>query len=55
LGGRFSASHSRENVVLNTKFLAEDLPYFVELLAEVASQTKFPGTHNHLGLRLSGV
>ncbi|CEN60158.1 Putative Ubiquinol-cytochrome C reductase complex core protein 2 [Aspergillus calidoustus] len=43
LGGRFSASHSRENVVLNTKFLAEDLPYFVELLAEVASQTKFPG------------
>ncbi|KAL2810227.1 Metalloenzyme, LuxS/M16 peptidase-like protein [Aspergillus granulosus] len=43
LGGQFSASHSRENVVLKTKFLAEDLPYFVELLAEVASQTKFPG------------
>ncbi|KAL2863474.1 ubiquinol--cytochrome-c reductase subunit 2 [Aspergillus lucknowensis] len=43
LGGEFSARHSRENVVLKTKFLANDLPYFVELLAEVASQTKFPG------------
>ncbi|KAL4959877.1 ubiquinol--cytochrome-c reductase subunit 2 [Aspergillus stella-maris] len=43
LGGEFSSTHSRENVVLKTKFLANDLPYFVELLAEVASQTKYPG------------
>ncbi|KAL4915588.1 Metalloenzyme, LuxS/M16 peptidase-like protein [Aspergillus aurantiobrunneus] len=43
LGGEFSSTHSRENIVLKTKFLANDLPYFVELLAEVASQTKFPG------------
>ncbi|KAL2817233.1 Metalloenzyme, LuxS/M16 peptidase-like protein [Aspergillus cavernicola] len=43
LGGEFSSTHSRENIVLKTKFLANDLPYFVELLAEVASQTKYPG------------
>ncbi|KKK16069.1 hypothetical protein ARAM_000711 [Aspergillus rambellii] len=43
LGGEFSSTHSRENIVLQTKFLANDLPYFVELLAEVASQTKFTG------------
>ncbi|RAK80449.1 ubiquinol--cytochrome-c reductase subunit 2 [Aspergillus fijiensis CBS 313.89] len=41
LGSEVSATHSRENVVLKAKFLANDLPYFVELLAEVASQTKF--------------
>lgn len=41
LGGAFSSSHSRENVVLTTKFLSNDLPYFTELLAEVASQSKF--------------
>ncbi|KAF3396062.1 hypothetical protein F1880_007342 [Penicillium rolfsii] len=41
LGGEISSSHSRENVVLRAKFLANDLPYFTELLAEVASQPKF--------------
>ncbi|KAJ5698277.1 Cytochrome b-c1 complex subunit 2 [Penicillium macrosclerotiorum] len=41
LGGEISSTHSRENVVLRAKFLANDLPYFTELLAEVASQTKF--------------
>ncbi|KAI9041702.1 ubiquinol--cytochrome-c reductase subunit 2 [Aspergillus affinis] len=41
LGGEVSSSHSRENIVLKAKFLANDLPYFAELLAEVASQTKF--------------
>jgi ubiquinol-cytochrome c reductase core subunit 2 len=41
LGGEISATHSRENLVLRTKFLANDLPYFTELLAEVASQSKF--------------
>lgn len=43
LGGEISSSHSRENVVLRAKFLANDLPYFTELLAEVASQPKFAG------------
>ncbi|KAI9933352.1 hypothetical protein ASPWEDRAFT_185518 [Aspergillus wentii DTO 134E9] len=42
LGGEVSSTHSRENVVLKAKFLSNDLPYFTELLAEVASQTKFP-------------
>ncbi|KAJ5619537.1 hypothetical protein N7510_003521 [Penicillium lagena] len=42
LGGEISSSHSRENIVLRAKFLSNDLPYFTELLAEVASQTKFP-------------
>ncbi|PYH98364.1 LuxS/MPP-like metallohydrolase [Aspergillus ellipticus CBS 707.79] len=41
LGGEVSSTHSRENVVLKAKFLSNDLPYFAELLAEVASQTKF--------------
>ncbi|KAJ5381055.1 Cytochrome b-c1 complex subunit 2 [Penicillium cataractarum] len=41
LGGEISSTHSRENVVLRAKFLANDLPYFTELLAEVASQPKF--------------
>ncbi|KAJ5134363.1 Ubiquinol-cytochrome C reductase complex core protein 2 [Penicillium atrosanguineum] len=41
LGGEISATHSRENLILRTKFLANDLPYFTELLAEVASKTKY--------------
>mgnify|MGYP003740288875 CR=1 FL=1 len=42
LGSEVSSSHSRENIVLRAKFLSGDLPYFAELLAEVASQTKYP-------------
>lgn len=49
LGGAFSSSHSRENVVLKTKFLSKDLPYFTDLLAEVASQSKFPGMSSGVG------
>ncbi|KAB8072847.1 Metalloenzyme, LuxS/M16 peptidase-like protein [Aspergillus leporis] len=41
LGGEVSSTHSRENIVLQAKFLSNDLPYFAELLAEVASQSKF--------------
>ncbi|KAF3028773.1 ubiquinol-cytochrome c reductase core subunit 1 [Penicillium rubens] len=41
LGGEISSTHSRENIVLRTKFLSKDLPYFTELLAEVATQSKF--------------
>jgi predicted Zn-dependent peptidase len=31
---------SRENIVLRAKFLREDLPYFVEVLADVLCHTK---------------
>ncbi|KAI9716515.1 MAG: hypothetical protein M1812_005246 [Candelaria pacifica] len=41
LGGELSAYHSRENLVIGAKFLRDDLPYFVELLAEVAAKTKY--------------
>ncbi|KAF2755616.1 LuxS/MPP-like metallohydrolase [Pseudovirgaria hyperparasitica] len=41
LGGEISANHSRENLVLGAKFLRDDLPYYVELLAEVAYRTKY--------------
>ena len=44
LGGQLSAYHSRENLVISTKFLRDDLPYFAELLGEVVSQTKYTGT-----------
>ena len=43
LGGQLSAKSTRESLILKAKFLSSDLPYFAELLAEVASQTKFPG------------
>ena len=43
LGGELSAYHSRENLVLSTRFLKDDLPYFAELLGEVVSQTKYTG------------
>lgn len=35
------AYHTREALVLEAKFLREDLPYFTELLSEVISQTKY--------------
>ncbi|KAF2826353.1 ubiquinol-cytochrome C reductase complex core protein-like protein 2 [Ophiobolus disseminans] len=41
LGASLNAYHSRENLVLEAKFLRDDLPYFVELLGEVASKTKY--------------
>ena len=41
LGSELIAYHSRENLVIGAKFLRNDLPYFVELLAEVASRTKY--------------
>ncbi|KAH7411921.1 Metalloenzyme, LuxS/M16 peptidase-like protein [Phaeosphaeria sp. MPI-PUGE-AT-0046c] len=41
LGATLTAHHSRENLVLEAKFLRDDLPYFVELLGEVASQSKY--------------
>ncbi|KAL2351249.1 ubiquinol-cytochrome C reductase complex core protein-like protein 2 [Cryomyces antarcticus] len=41
LGADLASYHSRENLVVGAKFLRDDLPYFVELLAEVATQTKY--------------
>ncbi|RMZ89992.1 hypothetical protein DV736_g2787, partial [Chaetothyriales sp. CBS 134916] len=41
LGGKAEAYHTRENLVLQTRFLKEDLPYFAELLAEVISKTRY--------------
>lgn len=41
LGGQVNAYHTRENLVLQAKFLRNDLPYFAELLAEVISKTRY--------------
>jgi ubiquinol-cytochrome c reductase core subunit 2 len=41
LGAQLNATHTRESLLLSAKFLTADLPYFVELLAEVISQTKY--------------
>ncbi|KAK4580524.1 ubiquinol-cytochrome c reductase core subunit 1 [Recurvomyces mirabilis] len=41
LGATIQAYHSRENVVLRAKFFRDDLPYFVEMLAEVATRTSY--------------
>ena len=40
-GGELSSTHSRENLIISAKFLKADLPYFVELLGEVLTKTKF--------------
>jgi ubiquinol-cytochrome c reductase core subunit 2 len=41
LGGQLSSKVERENIVLTTSFLREDLPYFVQALADIASETRF--------------
>ncbi|SMR59243.1 unnamed protein product [Zymoseptoria tritici ST99CH_1A5] len=41
LGAELQRYHTRENIVVGVKFLRDDLPYFVELLAEVATRTKY--------------
>ncbi|KAF2443544.1 LuxS/MPP-like metallohydrolase [Karstenula rhodostoma CBS 690.94] len=41
LGAQLSAYHTREALVLEAKFLRDDLPYYVELFGEVAASTKF--------------
>ncbi|KAH7117608.1 Metalloenzyme, LuxS/M16 peptidase-like protein [Dendryphion nanum] len=41
LGAQLRAYHTRENLILEAKFLRDDLPYFVELLGEVISSTKY--------------
>jgi ubiquinol-cytochrome c reductase core subunit 2 len=41
LGGQLIAKHTREALVIEASFLRNDLPYFLELLSEVVSQTKY--------------
>lgn len=41
LGGRFFTKLGREELVLTTQFLREDLPYFVNALADVVEGTQF--------------
>ncbi|KAK5118574.1 hypothetical protein LTR85_008039 [Meristemomyces frigidus] len=41
LGSTLQSYHTRENLVVGAKFPRDDLPYFVELLAEVATMTKY--------------
>ena len=41
LGGQLMSYHTREQVVVGAKFLRNDLPYFLELLAEVLYKTKY--------------
>ncbi|KAF2840392.1 ubiquinol-cytochrome C reductase complex core protein-like protein 2 [Patellaria atrata CBS 101060] len=41
LGGEVQPYHTRENLILQAKFLRDDLPYFLELLAEVTSKTRY--------------
>ncbi|PWW72624.1 LuxS/MPP-like metallohydrolase [Tuber magnatum] len=41
LGGSLGSTLSRENIVLRAKFLRDDLPYFVEALADVLIHTKY--------------
>jgi len=36
-----TAKHTREALVIQASFLRNDLPYFLELLSEVVSQTKY--------------
>ncbi|KUJ08473.1 putative cytochrome b-c1 complex subunit 2 [Mollisia scopiformis] len=47
LGGQLNAHHTREALVIEAKFLREDLPYFTELLGEVISQTKYTPHEYH--------
>ncbi|KAE8441551.1 hypothetical protein EG329_004859 [Mollisiaceae sp. DMI_Dod_QoI] len=47
LGGQLNAYHTREALIVEAKFLREDLPYFTELLGEVISQTRFTAHEYH--------
>lgn len=43
LGATLFSHHTRESVLIGAKFFRDDLPYFVEVLSEVATQTKYLG------------
>jgi len=42
-GATLFSHHTRESIVVGAKFFRDDLPYFVEALNEVASDTKYLG------------
>lgn len=41
LGGLFSSNVTRDAIILNTQFLKQDLPYYVEALGNVLTKTSF--------------
>lgn len=41
LGARYNTNVTRDAIILNTSFLREDLPYFVEALGNVLTKTSF--------------
>ncbi len=41
LGAELTSYHTRESLVLEARFLRDDLPYFVELFSEIATKTKY--------------
>ncbi|CAG8477868.1 9561_t:CDS:10 [Ambispora gerdemannii] len=41
LGGVLSANLTRENLILSAEFLPEDLPFFLEILSDTISKTKY--------------
>jgi ubiquinol-cytochrome c reductase core subunit 2 len=41
LGSEIFSNRTREAVLFGAKFMKEDLPYFVELFAEVANETRY--------------
>jgi ubiquinol-cytochrome c reductase core subunit 2 len=47
LGGSLGSTLSKENIVLRAKFLRNDLPYFVEALADVLCYTRYLRTSPH--------
>ncbi|CUS11307.1 unnamed protein product [Tuber aestivum] len=47
LGGSLGSTLSRENIILRAKFLRDDLPYFVEALADVLIHTKYNRTPSY--------
>jgi ubiquinol-cytochrome c reductase core subunit 2 len=46
LGGLLSSSSSRENVAVSAQCLREDIPYFLEALADVALLTNYAGIND---------
>ncbi|KAL9054711.1 MAG: hypothetical protein Q9162_003991 [Coniocarpon cinnabarinum] len=48
-GATLFSSHTRESVIIGAKFFRDDLPYYVELLGEVATLTEYKGSFKFQG------
>lgn len=46
LGAKLFTYHTRENLIIGVKFMRDDLPYFVELLGDIATKTKYTSMSN---------